>query len=517
MVRPRACPPMSTALPPDEDFWDDLLAHIGAGQLLVVTGPELVRVPAVQPAQAAVVAAGAAAATAPDSGAITNASAITITNANANANASADPAPDLALENLIGQRLAERCGLAPPAADALWPLDAVVRAYVAARGRDQQERLYRIVHELLLALRPQPGAALRTLARITDLQLFISTTFDNLLAQAIDEERFGGQSVTRTSAFSPHQSTAAQQRAAQAPGAEPVVFKLFGEASSVPQYALHDEDLLEWLHALLSQQAQLPDWVAAALHGQPLLLLGCRLPDWSGRFLLRMATAQRLSAGGKQFFVVGSALSQDPALLAFVRSCCGPTRLQAVQADPTAFVTELHRRWALRQPAVGAGTPAVLPAAAASPPPGSIFISYVREDAAAAAQLAQSLRDVGGDVWLDQRRLQPGDEWEAEILSGIRRGVRLFVPLISRQTEAREGGYVFKEWDEAVERARSMPPNRRFIVPVVIDDVYDGNPARFRQVPERFMQTHFGWAPRGLPDAALLTALRDELRAMRRG
>ena len=506
---------MSATLPPDEDFWDDLLAHIGTGQLLVVTGPELVRVP--RP-QAAAVAATTAAAAAADAAA----HAVAVGAAAAAATGLHEVAPDeVILEDLIGQRLAARCGLTPPNPDVPWTLDAVVRAYVAARGRDQQERLYRIVHELLLALRPEPGVALRTLARITDLQLFISTSFDNLLAQAIDDERFAGQPLTRSCAFSPHQSTAAQQRAAQPPGAEPVVFKLFGEVSSVPQYALHDEDLLEWLHALLSQQAQLPDWVAAALYGQPLLLLGCRLPDWSGRFLLRMANAQRLSASGKQFFVVNSALSQDPALLAFVRSCCGPTRLQAVQTDPAAFVTELHRRWALRQPAASAGAPALTAGAPAprpaGPPPGSIFISYVREDAAAAAQLAQALRDIGGDVWLDQRRLQPGDDWEAEILSGIRRGVRLFVPLISRQTESREGGYVFKEWDEAVQRARSMPPNRRFIVPVVIDDAYDGNPARFQQVPERFMQTHFGWAPRGLPDAALLTALRDELRAMRRG
>lgn len=474
---------MSTSLPPDEDFWDDLLAHIGAGQLLVVTGPELVRVPAML----------------------------------ADPGGGPGDGADLPLEDVIGQRLAQRIGLVAPKPQLPWTLDAVVRAYVAARGRDQQERLYRMVHELLLALKPEPGDALRTLARITDLRLFISTTFDNLLAQAIDEERFGGQALTRSCAFSPHQSTALQQRAALPPGAEPVVFKLFGEVSSVPQYALHDEDLLEWLHALLSQQAQLPDWVAAALHGQPLLLLGCRLPDWSGRFLLRMANAQRLSASGKQFFVVGSALSQDPELLAFVRSCCGPTRLQAVQTDPGAFVAELHRRWALRQPTTAVvGTVAAPPQAVAGPPPGSIFISYVREDAAAAAQLAQSLREIGGDVWLDQRRLQPGDDWEAEILSGIRRGVRLFVPLISRQTEAREGGYVFKEWDEAVQRARSMPPNRRFIVPVVIDDSYDGNPARFQQVPERFMQTHFGWAPGGRPEANLLTALRDELRAMRR-
>ena len=53
--------------------------------------------------------------------------------------------------------------------------------------------------------------------------------------------------------------------------------------------------------------------------------------------------------------------------------------------------------------------------------------------------------------------------------------VRLFVPIISANTEHAEEGYVFKEWDEAADRAREIP-SRRFIVPVVIDDDYDGDP-----------------------------------------
>jgi hypothetical protein len=456
-------------LQPDEDFWDDLLGHLREQVLVPVVGPELVTV--------------------------------------------ADGDRRLPLAQLIGERLAARYKLTvdggvPPS------LNAAVRAYFADRGRGQDERLYRVVNDLLGELNPQPGEALKHLAAVTDLNLFISTTFDGLLARAIDDVRFGGQAVTQQMWFSPSQSTDVQERNAHRPGAEPVVFKLFGEASSLPQFAVHDEDTLEWLHALLSETARLPDWVEHQLKERPLLLLGCQMPDWIGRFLVRLASTTRLSMARKQFFIVGRDISHHPELGSFFRTYCSPSSVQVVEQDPEAFVAELHRRWLARQPAApAAGVPA--PAATAPTAPGSIFISYVREDAEAARRLADAVTGLGGDVWLDQRRLQPGDRWEAEILSSIRRGIRLFVPLISKQTESREEGYVFKEWAEAAERARGIP-GRRFIVPVVIDEDYDGNPARYRMTPESFRQFHFGTAPGGRPNGELLAALTEEIRSMRR-
>src|SRR6185312_1144757 len=104
--------------------------------------------------------------------------------------------------------------------------------------------------------------------------------------------------------------------------------------------------------------------------------------------------------------------------------------------------------------------------------------------------LYDAITALGGDVWMDERRISPGDAWEQEVLSRIRRTVRLFVPVISANTETEEEGYVFREWDEAIERSRSIM-GRRFIVPVVIDDGYDGNASRYRRIPPGFTQLHF--------------------------
>jgi hypothetical protein len=188
-----------------------------------------------------------------------------------------------------------------------------------------------------------------------------------------------------------------------------------------------------------------------------------------------------------------------------------------IQADAAAFVSELHARWLERNPP----DRPLPPDGSRDPAPadrGSIFISYASEDVRAAGRLYEALTKVGGDsVWLDKRRLEPGSRWEEEILASVRREIRLFVPVISRNTEGRAEGYIFKEWSEAVERARGIPPGgRKFIVPVVIDADYDGNPSRYRQVPEPFRALHWGRAPDGEPDEALLGALKDAIRDARR-
>jgi len=320
--------------------------------------------------------------------------------------------------------------------------------------------------------------------------------------------------------FSPTQSTSEQLLNAQAAASsDTVVLNLYGQAASTPQYAIHDEDRLEWLHAFLSGTGSLPDWLAHQLKHQPMLFIGCEIPDWIGRFLLRMSSNTRLSIERKQFFFVGSATSYEPSLSSFFATYCRKSQVQHLEMAPDKFVAELRARWEEQTPAkrgVSDFRPSHPPSDAHPPADAStIFISYMREDADAARRVCDAITSIGGDVWLDERRLRPGDAWEREILTRIRRTIKLFVPIISANTERTEEGYVFREWTEAVNRSHAIP-SRRFIVPVVIDDDYDGDASRFRQIPDDFGRLHFGRAPGGDPDAELLTMLTAEIRAMRR-
>jgi len=455
-------------MPPNEDFWDDLLGHLKQRVLVPIVGPGLLSV--------------------------------------------ADGSRTVGLLRLVGERLAQRYDLPVRWSDQSDLSDAV-RAYFIAKGRGESDRLYRVINDILSELAAEPPESLKLLAAIVDQPLFITTTFDSLMTRAVNSVRFNGEPRARELWFSPNQSTAEQQKNARPPGAdETVVFKLFGQASSTPQYAIHDEDMLEWLHVLLTETARLPEWLAYRLRENPLLFIGCNIRDWNGRFLIRMNSSTRLSLTSKQIFIVGTALANHPSLAEFFKTYCGETHIQLLEADPHQFVTELYERWRKRNPQVDATD---TPATAAAASQGSIFISYVREDAQAARMLCEEISRLGGDVWLDERRLQPGDRWEDELLNSIRREIRLFVAVISKNTERREEGYVFKEWDEAVARAKGIP-RRRFIIPVIVDESYDGNPEGYFQVPEVFRKYQFGQAPGGKPDPELLGTLIDEIRAMRR-
>lgn len=452
----------------DDDFWDDLLAHLREQRLVPVVGPDLNVVDLGDREQT--------------------------------------------LTTLIGERLVEKHGLT--VGSALPTIGEAVAAFLRERGPIEADRLYRDINNILVKLDPDPGDALRDLAAIDDLRLFVATTPDRLLAKAINDVRFHGRPMAREIAFSPLQSTSQHSRDADAAGpAETVVLNLFGKAAATPQYAIHEEDRLEWMHALLSDTASLPAWLNHELKDRPLLFIGCEIPDWVGRFLLRLSTNDRLSMEQKQFFFAGCSSSYEPSLSDFFDTYCRKTQVQQLRVSATDFVSELRARWEQEStPRRQLTTPAARSTSSETP---SIFISYMREDSAAAGRLSEAIEQLGGDVWLDTRRVQPGDDWHPEVLNAIRRNIQLFVPVISANTESIDEGYVFREWHEAVERSYKIQ-GRRFIVPVIVDDDYTGDPSCYRRMWDSFGHLHCGHAPAGRPDDGLRSALVTAIRAMRR-
>jgi hypothetical protein len=446
----------------DEDTWDELLGHIGQQTLVPVVGPGL-------------------------------------------AVAKVDNA-EQTLTTLIGQRLAERFQLT--LSPGMTTMGDAVGAFLRQRGRDETMRLYGEIYRFIVKLDPTPGQALRDLAAIADLRLFVSTTPDRLLAKALNDERFQGRQQTRELSFSPSLSTSRQLPNEQAlKETDTAILNLFGKAANTPDYAIHDEDKLEWLHALLSDEASDPGWLIR-LKRQPMLFIGCEIPDWIGRFLVRMSSNSRLWDDNKQFFFAGCSPSNEPSLASFFETYCRKAQIQQNKMAPTKFVAELRKRWGEQRPPHPYPDP---------PPPRSapeIFISYLREDGEAAGRLRDAIDDLGGNVWMDKDRISPGDAWRDETLTAIRRA-HLFIPVISANTEREHEGYVHEEWHVAIDRARKIL-GRHFIVPVVVDEDYEGDPSRFQMIPPGFTDFHFGRAPAGHPDAHLIRMLTHEIRAMRR-
>jgi hypothetical protein len=431
----------------DDDAWEDLLNYIEEKRVIPIVGPELLRV-------------------------------------------ETESGPRL-LYDWLAEKLAARLGVDARALPQPTTLNDVVCWFLAARGRREEAytRLRTILRETNFAVPP----ALRQLAQITDFDLFVTTTFDPLLEQAINAERFAGAASTEVIAYSPNRvadlpvERERQQR--------PVVYHLLGRLSASPTYVISDEDTLEFVCALQSEHLT-PEKLFHELEHNHLLLIGSNFSNWLARLFLRMAKRRRLSDPRDVGEVVADSHSaQDQRLMAFLQQVSVRTR---VFGGAERFVAELHERWGRRR---GVGAPAEA-ALAAQPqrflppqremPEHAVFISYAREDLPAVQRLKAGLDAAGVTTWFDMERLESGDDYDRKIRQNIGR-CSFFVPVVSATTQRRLEAYFRREWSYAVDRARNIAEGAVFILPVCIDGTTEAEAL----VPDRFKAVHFTRLPAG--------------------
>jgi hypothetical protein len=411
---------------------------------------------------------------------------------------------EITLEQHLASRLAEALGVDRQRLSGQFDVSEVAAAYADAGGRPGKvyPRLKAIVEERPLPI-PEP---LRQLAAITDFQLFVSTTCDSLLADALDLERYAGSARTRRLAFSTH--SALQDLPCEAGRLpEPHVFQILGRLSASGDYAVTDEDTLEFLHALQSEGNR-PKILFDELKSNPLLFLGCSFPDWLARFFVRTVANQRLLSAEGAKFVVDQRVHNDLNLALFLRQC--RTEIDP-SGDAVIFVAELHRRWQELQPAPAhrdqeeVRRPDALRMAA-----GAIFLSYASEDREAAKHLKVALEEAGFDVWFDERSIPPGSAWDREIQANIRR-CSLFLPLLSRQAARRLEGYFRREWRWALDRAQSLDESVPFIQPIVVDDLQAGASG----IPDGFWDLQCSRFPGARPTPEFVEQAREAIRGLR--
>lgn len=423
------------------------------------------------------------------------------------------------LQRLLVERLAEKLKLNVEL-NPFCELNDLVCAYLE-QPRTRLADLYPLIAKAAKELAPDVAVpeSLLKLARIPKFDYFVSLTFDSLMARALDTVRFGGQAGTREVAFSINQSTAQQDEAQRRPPAStPVVYNLFGRASSSADYAIHDEDVLEFIHRLVSRDVTPPEWLLSELRGRHLLILGVHLPDWLGRFVLRAATRDRLLLAQRSYFIAREGAASARTLDEFLRRFGRETHIQVYDAPVSEFVDELYRRWTERF-----GTEELKPVSDSPAGKCEIFISYGRENLPAVEVLHRAIEDLGGVAWFDKDELTIGERWEKTIVPKIKRDARLFIPVVSTKTVERAAtqseGYVFKEWRYACDRAESIVGRRKFIFPVVVDAEFDGGLGPYQTLLDDFPSLsdyNFGHAPVGVPTEKLRTDLREAIRAMER-
>jgi hypothetical protein len=96
-----------------------------------------------------------------------------------------------------------------------------------------------------------------------------------------------------------------------------------------------------------------------------------------------------------------------------------------------------------------------------------IFLLHARHDARAVRRLYRRLLREGADVWLDQEKLLPGQDWVHEIHTAIHRS-DIVIVCLSEQFN-REGGYRHEELRIAVAKANSLPGGEVFVIPARLE------------------------------------------------
>jgi hypothetical protein len=445
----------------DEDAWDDLLSYIEERRVIPILGPELLQV-------------------------------------------QTDRGPRL-LYDWLAEKLAARLNVDVSQLPKPYTLNDVVCWFLGARGR--REEAYVRLRSILKDAEFAPPRALRRLAAIPEFDLFVTTTFDPLLENAINQERFGGAASTDVLSYSPNRISDLPSERDQL--RRPVVYHLFGRLSASPSYVISDEDLLEFICALQSEHLA-PEKLFHELEHNHLLFIGSNFTNWLARLFLRMAKRQRLSDPRDVGEIMADDhISDDERLVAFLQQVSVRTR---IYLGAERFVDELHERLSARRKPTSAGRRVEPPARFLPParemPDNAVFISYAREDLAAVQQLKAGLEAQGITVWFDMDRLEVGDDYDRKIQRNIAR-CSYFIPIVSATTQRRLEGYFRREWSYAIDRVRNMADGALFILPVTID----ATNAAAALVPDKFKALHFNELTGGQVTPEFGQRLSDFMRA----
>src|SRR5215211_1175939 len=113
-----------------------------------------------------------------------------------------------------------------------------------------------------------------------------------------------------------------------------------------------------------------------------------------------------------------------------------------------------------------------------------IFLLHARQDEESVRRLYQRLGKEGADVWLDQEKLLPGQDWAHEIHKAIHRS-DVVIACLSKQFN-QQGGYRHEELRIALEKAASLPEGETFIIPARLETCDMPEPVRRWQCVDLF-------------------------------
>ncbi len=350
--------------------------------------------------------------------------------------------------------------------------------------------------------------ALLDLAKIRKFNLFITTSADTLLEQAIEQVR-GVPCQTLCNSM----SGVVEDIQEPSPG-NPCVYHLFGafsrENDAPRDCAVTEEDMLEYLHQF--DRDPKPDRLIDYMNEKEPIFLGCQLPDGVVRMLFRTLSKTRLFPE-KSFKFIECSGTEDPDLMLFLS---GLSAEYLITENPAEFASELANRWieshGNKEPAVNDGVEVNATGAAprelhldSNPNRHSVFVSYRRADKEVVRKFVASLKAMGIGVWWDEDDIDSGD-WKHKINKGIRTS-HLFIPMLSHNAQADEST-VMAEWNKALDRLEYVSRDVPYIIPILLDDIEE----YADHIPPKFWDQNYYRAEGGIASPKTLAIIQDAFR-----
>jgi TIR domain-containing protein/SIR2-like protein len=323
-----------------------------------------------------------------------------------------------------------------------------------------------------------PPSALCDLASITDFNLYISSTIDSLLVKALK---------LREPCVITYDSKTPTDVPAKIDGT--LVYHIVGSRETHPNFAVWEEDYLEFVLGLVRHDQQLKN-LFLLLKTRYLLFLGAPFADWIVRFFLFLVKGGRFTDRRKdkiQAYLADRVEILGAPLIFFFDKVVGTTRI--IPGDPAGFAHELSSRWKEKY-ATEQIDEDVLVQMSEKMPPGAVFVSYSRDDLQAVINLLRGLRAAQIPVWVDRQRLRAGENYERNIEFLVKDSCSFFVSVISKATESDPSRFVHIERSWAAQR---HVDGFVFYIPVVIDDT-----ERPKLEPALFAKIHFDRLPKGI-------------------
>jgi hypothetical protein len=337
------------------------------------------------------------------------------------------------------------------------PLSAIAFRYLQRYSRDD---LQFFVESFVRNQTPAPLYA-KALSELASLPfcLVITSLYDNALLQAF---RHQGKSPV-ISAYNFRGGAPANLDLGTV--AAPLIYQIHGAPGEQGHLVITEQDLIDFLIAIVSKNPPLPPSIAAELQksARSMLFLGFGVKHWYLRVLLhvlRSTSPDSRSFALEAFDGVAATIREQTVF--FYKS---GYKLEVFDESALSFIHDLRARFEKTAQTEPVAAPAeTFPGGE----PPRVFLSYASQDEEFVRKVSEGLRNAGMNPWMDRDGgLTGGADWDKIIEREIEHA-DYFLSFQSPAMQGKAFSYVNLETSLALRRQKLVRSPIRFVIPVSI-------------------------------------------------